>query len=243
MGEASSVEQDGAAVINPFRRKDEAGEKPEAGVAAGGEKSPGAGDAGAGGAGGGGHGGDVDETAALIEQLEREVAALRAERDAAAGERDQAQAAWKHALADFQNFQRRAAQNEQTARDQAVRGVLHSILPVIDHFEMALTLNPEASSARQVMDGVSMIKGELLRAISLHGVQVINPQAGEPFDAGKHKAIAQQPAPGVAAGHVAHTARIGYALEGRVIRPAEVLVAAEEPGHAGNEAGEADAPA
>lgn len=172
----------------------------------------------------------VDETAALIEQLQHEAERLRAERDQAATERDRAVADWKRAMADFQNFQRRAAGNEHSAREQAVRGVLHSILPLVDHFDVALSLNPDASSAKQVIDGVSMIKDELLRALTVHGVQVIRPGRNDPFDPNQHKAIVQQPAEGVEAGNVVQTLRLGYALEGRVLRPAEVMVATGSEG-------------
>jgi molecular chaperone GrpE len=215
--------------MNPFKRKDESSKTPS--------PAGGAGDESLGGAeGGGGSGGDmsggegVDETAALIDQLQAEIEGLRADQLRLTRERDEAQAAWKHALADFQNFQRRASQNEQTAREQGVRGVLHSVVPVVDHFEMALSLNPEASTAKQVIDGVSMIKDELVRALELHGVRAIRPAPGEAFDASAHKAIGQQPVPGVQPGSVALTVRIGYMLDGRVVRPAEVLVAAEPGG-------------
>jgi molecular chaperone GrpE len=209
--------------MNPFKRKDESKPDPETGPI---PADPGS------------MADGVDETAALIDQLERQLDTLRQERDAAVSERDQAQAAWKHAMADFQNFQRRSVQNEQSAREQAVRSVLHSILPVVDHFEMALALNPEASTARQVIDGVSMIKDELLRAVSLHGVQVIKPARGEAFDASRHKAIAQQPAvpADVSAGNVLMAVRVGYEMDGRVIRPAEVIVASAGGG-SGSDAG------
>ncbi len=161
---------------------------------------------------------DPDETAAMLDQLHAEIETLRAERD-------QAQNAYKHSLAEFANYQRRSHLSEQQAKEQAVRSVLSSVIPVVDHFEMALTQNPETSSAKSVMAGVTIIKEELLKALAQNGVGVVNPQRGDVFDAMKHKAIVQQPADDVEPGNIVQTVRTGFTLQDRVVRPAEVIVA------------------
>lgn len=160
-----------------------------------------------------------DETAALIAELGARIDELTRERDAA---RDQVKAA----LAEFQNYQRRSRQNEQQEREFGVRGVLQSIMPVIDHFDLALALDPQKTSAKQVIDGVTMIKDELLRVLSQHGIALVRPGRGDAFDPVSHKAIVHVPADGVPSGSVVATLRIGYAMNGRVVRPAEVSIAA-----------------
>ena len=160
-----------------------------------------------------------DETAALISELGSKIDELTRERDDA---KDQ----HTRALAEFQNYQRRSLQNEQQAREFGVRAVLQSIMPVIDHFDMALALDAEKSSARQVIDGVTMIKDELLRVLSQHGIALVRPGRGEAFDPMSHKAILHIQAEGVPIGSVVATLRIGYAMNGRVVRPAEVSIAA-----------------
>ncbi len=162
-------------------------------------------------------GADPDQTAALIDQLQAEVAHVRQERDIA-------QAAYKQSLADFANYQRRSLVSEQQAREQAIRRVLESVIPVVDHFEMALSQNPETATTQSVIDGVSMIRDELVRALSSQGVGVIKPAAGEPFDATRHKAILQQVVDGAEPGTIVTTVRIGFVLDNRVVRPAEVIV-------------------
>ncbi|MFN0011362.1 MAG: nucleotide exchange factor GrpE [Phycisphaerales bacterium] len=167
----------------------------------------------------------VDETAALIDDLSLRVDALTRERDAA-------QEAHKRALAEFQNYQRRSLTNEQQAREFGVRGVLQSVMPVVDHFDMALGLDAEKTTAKQVMGGVAMIKDELLRVLGAHGVAVIRPAPGDAFDPNQHEAIVHVPASTVGDGCVVATLRLGYSLSGRVVRPAQVSIAkgAENPG-------------
>lgn len=131
-------------------------------------------------------------------------------------------------VADLENFRRRAAQNEQQARTRGQSEAVKSLLGVLDHFDLTLGhVDPEQSSAQQVLDGVQMIRAEMVRVLGTLGVEVINPQAGEAFDPNKHAAIVQQPTDEYEPGAVLNVARAGYAMDGQMIRPAEVVVAAE----------------
>jgi molecular chaperone GrpE len=158
-----------------------------------------------------------------------ELEALRAQVAQLQAEVGQAQDDRQRALADYVNFQRRSAQNERDAKEAGVRGVLHSVLPVLDHFDMALAQDPATASAASVIQGVTMIKDELIRALGVHGVGLIRPARGEAFDPLRHKAITQMPGGEVAPGAVLVLARVGFTLGERVVRPAEVVVAAGEP--------------
>lgn len=143
-------------------------------------------------------------------------------------ERDEAVTQWKRALADFQNYQRRSLTNEQEAKRQGVTGVLTSVLPVLDHFDLALA-QPMPShsddSSRKILEGVRAIRAELLRVLENHGVTLIQPRPGDEFDPNRHSAIMQQPGEGVPPGHVSATFQPGYSLGDRVIRSAKVAVA------------------
>ncbi|MFO0832080.1 MAG: nucleotide exchange factor GrpE [Phycisphaerales bacterium] len=158
------------------------------------------------------------DMAALLDRM----GAMEAELEAAKGRA-------VRVMADFQNFQRRAGQNEQAARQSGVSAVATSVVAVIDHFDMALTQDPAKASAQQIIDGVRVIREELLRALTRHGVTLIQPQPDDVFRPGQHEAIMQQPAEGVAPGHIVACFQAGYALqEGetqRIIRPAKVSVA------------------
>jgi molecular chaperone GrpE len=162
-----------------------------------------------------GMGGDgMDELHQQIEQLTQE--------------RDEAKGNLLRALADYQNFQRRAASNEQEAKRQGVTSVLGSILPVLDHFDLALTQATPDDASRRIMEGVKVIRAEFIRALENHGVTLISPGPNDEFDPTKHSAIMQQPGEGVEPGRVSATFQPGYMLGDRVIRSAKVAVAPTE---------------
>ncbi len=131
------------------------------------------------------------------------------------------------ARADFQNYQRRALVNEREAREWGAAGVLKSMVTVLDHFDVALSQNPEKASAEAILNGVELIKGEMLRGLSEHGVSVIEPAPGDELEPGRHEAIGHQPAEGVEAGAISIVVKAGYAIGERVLRPAQVFVAPE----------------
>lgn len=145
-------------------------------------------------------------------------------------ERDEMEAKWKRAIADFQNYQRRAAESEREARKQGTTSTLMAILPVIDHFDLALDQDPETVSVEQLIEGVRTIRDEFIRVIESRGVTLIAPKPGDEFNPGNHEALTQQPAEGVDPGCISALFQVGYMLDARVIRPAKVAVAPTEEG-------------
>jgi molecular chaperone GrpE len=137
----------------------------------------------------------------------------------------QAEAARLRALADFQNYQRRALANEQEAKVQGRTGVVQSLLSLLDHFDIALSQDHANATAEQILGGVRMIREEFIRVLQSQGVGLINPVRGEEFTPGRHEAIMQQAADGVPSGHVVSMFQMGYTLGDRVVRPAKVSVA------------------
>lgn len=154
------------------------------------------------------------------------------------GQRDENFARFQEMAAEHRNFQRRASLNEQEARTSSRQGVVQALIPLMDHFEMALLQDPDKVSAKDVIYGVEMIRGEFLKMLSGYGVSAIEPKVGDEFDPGKHAAMMQQAMEGVEAGHISLLMSVGYMLGERVIRPAKVGVA---PGEASSgEAGSGD---
>lgn len=131
---------------------------------------------------------------------------------------------YRRALADYQNFQRRAMENEQRAREQGASEVLRALVPVLDNCQLALHMNPETSSAEQVLAGVKGIVEQFFAALGKHGVAPIEPEAGQEFDPGRHEAMMRVESEDVEPGHIVQVFQIGYELRGRVVRPAQVSV-------------------
>lgn len=142
-----------------------------------------------------------------------------------AAQRDEHLERLQRTAADFQNFQRRARQGEREARELAAAGVIQSLIPVLDFFDMALKQNPESATAAQVIGGVEMIKSEIVRVLGGQGVGVIAPGRGDVFDPLRHEAIEHVAGEGVAPDHIVDLRTPGYTLGERVIRPAKVTVA------------------
>lgn len=128
-------------------------------------------------------------------------------------------------LADFQNYQKRSLQNEQVARQSGISSVVTHVASVIDHFDLALNQDTSTASAQQIVDGVKVIREELLQALRRVGVQIINPQPNDDFHPGTHEAIMQMGAEGVEPGRIARLFQPGFAMGERIIRPAKVAVA------------------
>ena len=147
--------------------------------------------------------------------------------------RDDLQDRLLRAAADHQNFQRRASGNEREARTSATQGVVQSLIPLLDTFEMALMQDPEKVSSQQVIDGVKMLRDEFMRLLSNYGVSPISPKVGDEFNPAEHAAMMQQPADGIEPGHISMVMGIGFKLGDRVVRPAKVAVVPQPDGESG----------
>lgn len=132
-------------------------------------------------------------------------------------------------MADYQNFQRRSKTNEALQYAEGAARVVSGVVGVIDHFDIALTQDPAKASAQQIIEGVKVIRAELLKVLASSGVALITPAANDTFEPGKHEAVMQQMIEGVEAGHIAMMLQPGYVMQmvtgERVLRPAKVSVA------------------
>ena len=128
--------------------------------------------------------------------------------------------------ADFENFKKRAARERQDAARLANEGILLKLLPVLENLEMAISAAKAApeGAAKQLQTGVEMIGQQLRAVLTEAGVEEVD-AAGKLFDPTLHEAISQLPSAEVAEGQVLHQIRKGYRWQGRLLRPASVVVA------------------
>jgi molecular chaperone GrpE len=126
--------------------------------------------------------------------------------------------------ADLENFRRRTVREKDELRQFAAGKVLEDILPALDNLALGLaaTKAPNAD-LKSLAGGVELVLQQLKGALANHGLREINP-AGQPFDPHQHEAISHAPSPVVKAEHVLTVVRTGYSLNGRLLRPASVVV-------------------
>jgi molecular chaperone GrpE len=126
--------------------------------------------------------------------------------------------------ADFENFRKRAAREAAVAADRGMVKLAKELLPALDHLELALRAAEEHGGG-EFAKGIRQIQAELVGALGRVGIQPYSPK-GEPFDPSEHEAMASQPVEGTEPGTIAEVYQQGYRINGTVLRPARVVVAA-----------------
>lgn len=127
--------------------------------------------------------------------------------------------------AELENVRKRAARDVEHAHKFALERFAADLLAVCDSLEMALTAEGEAS-VESLEEGSKATLKLLLTTLQRFGIEELDPQ-GEPFDPTHHEAITMQPSDDVEPGSVVTVFQKGYALNGRLLRPARVVVASE----------------
>ncbi|QPB42924.1 nucleotide exchange factor GrpE [Rodentibacter haemolyticus] len=129
--------------------------------------------------------------------------------------------------AEIDNIRRRTEQDIEKAHKFALEKFSKDILNTIDNLERALATpaNTEDESIKALFDGVELTLKELLSTVGRFGVEAVG-TVGEAFNPDLHQAISMQPAEGFESNQITTVLQKGYTLNGRVIRPAMVMVAA-----------------
>jgi molecular chaperone GrpE len=155
-----------------------------------------------------------DELTALLEKLAQAEAAAQEEKDRAL-----------RIAAEMENLRRRSALDVEKAHKFALEKFSGELLPVIDSLERALELSDRENEAlKPTLEGVDLTLRSMLSTVAKFGVEAINP-LGEPFDPNRHQAISMVENGQVAPNSVIAVMQKGYELNGRIIRPAMVMVA------------------
>ena len=129
------------------------------------------------------------------------------------------------ALAETDNVRRRAQRDREDYVRYANESLLRDLIPVLDNFDRALAAARAAGQSGTVLSGIELIQRELQRVLEKAGVTRYS-AVGERFDPTRHEAIARVVSVDAAPDTVVSETAPGYALQGRVVRPALVAVAA-----------------
>ena len=128
------------------------------------------------------------------------------------------------AQADAQNVIRRAEQDVEKARKFALERFAGELLPVVDNLERALeAASGDEEVVKPIAEGVELTLKSFLDALAKFHVEVVDPQ-GEPFDPNVHQAMSMVENNDVEPNSVIAVMQKGYTLNGRLVRPAMVMV-------------------
>lgn len=128
------------------------------------------------------------------------------------------------AQAEAQNAKRRAEQDVEKARKFALERFCGELLPVADNLERALeAANRDDEAVKPIAEGVDLTLKTLLDALKKFQIEQVDP-AGEPFDPQLHQAMSMVENPDAEPNTVLSVMQKGYTLNGRLVRPAMVIV-------------------
>lgn len=125
--------------------------------------------------------------------------------------------------AELDNLRKRTARDIENAHKYALERFVAELLPVIDSMEMGITASANEGDMNSLREGMELTLKMLVAALDKFGVKIIDP-GGEKFNPERHEAVTLRKEEGVEAGRVVAVMQKGYELNGRLVRPAMVIV-------------------
>ena len=126
--------------------------------------------------------------------------------------------------AEMQNVRRRAQRDVESAHKFALEKFAMELLSVVDNLERAIgAIDAEDESQKAVAEGLELTLKTFIDVLTKHSVLPVDPE-GQPFDADLHQAVSMVPNAEVEPNTVINVFQKGYTLNGRLIRPAMVVV-------------------
>ncbi|MCF6137981.1 nucleotide exchange factor GrpE [Pseudalkalibacillus berkeleyi] len=125
--------------------------------------------------------------------------------------------------ADYDNFRRRTREEKEAAAKYRAQSIVEGLLPVIDNFERALSMEAAEEQNESLLQGMKMVYNQLIEALKNEGVEEVD-AVGAEFDPHLHQAVMQVQEDDHEDNTVVEVLQKGYVLKDRVIRPAMVKV-------------------
>ncbi|MEX2353640.1 MAG: nucleotide exchange factor GrpE [Gammaproteobacteria bacterium] len=159
----------------------------------------------------------VGEEPSELEQLQQEYDALarKAQENLELAQRTQAE---------MENLRKRTTRDVENAHKYALERFIGDLLPVIDSLELGMQAAESATDVSSLQEGMGLTLKKFSDSLEKFGAVVVNP-VGEKFNPDKHDAVSMTEQEGVEAGTVITVLQKGYELNGRLVRPAMVVVA------------------
>ena len=127
-------------------------------------------------------------------------------------------------LADFDNYKKRAARDREDVYRYAESDILKDILPVVDNLSLALANAKDKGN--EFVKGVQLVYDGLLKALADHGAKPMEDLVGKELDPNFHEAIATLPDEKIEEGKISNVAKVGWLLNDKLLRAAQVVVSA-----------------
>jgi molecular chaperone GrpE len=166
--------------------------------------------------------GSVAEAVSGSEPQGSSVADISTQLADAEGQRDEYLDLLQRTKADFENYRKRAARDQERLVAHAHERLVRELLPVLDDLERTLEA-AERHEEAALVDGVRLVERSLRKSLEKEGLKEIDTEG--PFDPHVHEAVLTQPADDAEQGAVLEVVQRGYCLGDKVVRPARVIVA------------------
>jgi len=167
---------------------------------------------------------DTEGESAPVEEAEVDIETLQAllqkEKENAQTNRDAA----LRAQAEMENLRKRTARDVESAHKYALEKFVNELLPILDSLTLGMNAAESAENVGELREGMDLTLKMFNGALEKFGVNEIDPQ-GEKFTPEQHEAISMQEIEGSESGTVVSVMQKGYELNGRLVRPAMVVVA------------------
>ncbi len=125
--------------------------------------------------------------------------------------------------ADLDTYRRKVQREKQELAKFALQPLVEELLPSVDHLEMAIEASKGADECKSLIVGVEMVCSQIKKTLASFGVEEIS-AAGKEFDPNLEDCVSHEPNESVAENKVVKVTRAGYTYNGRLLRPASVIV-------------------
>jgi molecular chaperone GrpE len=163
---------------------------------------------------------EVTKAGAEDNKIENLIQALEEKKQQAAENLDKA----RRALAELDNLRKRTTRDIENAHKYALEKFVTDLLPIVDSMELGLSASAGVQDVASLREGMELTLKMFATTLERFGVRAIDPQGGK-FNPESHQAVSMQEQEGAAPGTVICVMQKGYELNGRLIRPAMVIVA------------------
>lgn len=151
------------------------------------------------------------------------ISELNLKLDEAIVEADKNRDLYLRAVADLDTYRRKVQREKQELSKFALQPFVEELLPSIDHLEMAIEASKTSGESKNLIVGVEMVSSQIKKLLEKYGIEEIKAD-GQDFDPNLEDCVSHEPSKSVPENKVVKVVRRGYTYNGRLIRPASVVV-------------------